>query len=220
MLATEQLFSWLNSPNTKVLLEVEDRLLDDRLTTLGVEQCLYCGLRQDSSVPYSFATDVLRIGSVGTQGYIPADAQLICDITDLPLTSGSMDLVVLHHLHECYRDINRVLTEAVRVLAPRGHLVCIGFNPWWPQGALRVVKRCLRIKNPITVITAGRLSHKIRLQGCAIDNIIYGSVHFSTTLWGSVYMVHAVKETYQRINEKTAHYTFKPTKMRLLNPQQ
>lgn len=56
-------------------------------------------------------------------------ATVAADPLQLPLETGSMDLVVLPHTLETHTDPHQVLREAERVLRPEGHLVISGFNP-------------------------------------------------------------------------------------------
>lgn len=48
----------------------------------------------------------------------------------LPLASGSVDVIVLHHTLEFAGDPHQVLREAERALVAEGHIVIAGFNPW------------------------------------------------------------------------------------------
>jgi SAM-dependent methyltransferase len=49
---------------------------------------------------------------------------------DLPLASGSVDLLLLPHVLEFSPDPHAVLREAYRVLRAEGRLVVAGLNPW------------------------------------------------------------------------------------------
>lgn len=48
----------------------------------------------------------------------------------LPLSSDSVDLLLLPHVLEFSAAPHLVLREAERVLIPEGHLVVLGLNPW------------------------------------------------------------------------------------------
>ncbi|MBI2381137.1 MAG: class I SAM-dependent methyltransferase [Gammaproteobacteria bacterium] len=63
---------------------------------------------------------------------------LLADPADLPLTSDSVDVVVLAQLLEFHDNPHRVLREATRILIPEGHLVVTGFNPLSPWGLWRL----------------------------------------------------------------------------------
>ena len=48
---------------------------------------------------------------------------------DLPLRSGTVDLVLLLHAFEFTATPHQLLREAERILRPGGHLIILGFNP-------------------------------------------------------------------------------------------
>ena len=58
---------------------------------------------------------------------------------DLPLASGSLDGVILHHVLEAAPDPRAVVREVTRALRPGGRLLIAGFNPFslWSLARLR-----------------------------------------------------------------------------------
>lgn len=54
---------------------------------------------------------------------------LRCDFSQLPLATGSVDLLLLPHVLEFADHPHQVLRDAERTLVPEGHLVISGFNP-------------------------------------------------------------------------------------------
>lgn len=61
-----------------------------------------------------------------------ADADMAAAPDALPVSSNSIDVVVLPHTLELSADPHRVLREAHRVLVGEGRAVVLGFNPWSP----------------------------------------------------------------------------------------
>ena len=59
----------------------------------------------------------------------------------LPFDSRSVDLMLLPHTLEFCTDPHQVLREVSRVLAPEGHVVVLGFNPFSLWGLWRLVLR-------------------------------------------------------------------------------
>lgn len=57
----------------------------------------------------------------------------------LPLTSGSINLLVLCHILEFREDPLTLLTEAERVLAPEGRMLIVSFNAWSLFGLRRAL---------------------------------------------------------------------------------
>lgn len=52
------------------------------------------------------------------------------DLYALPITPGSVDLVILPHTLEFIDNPHRLLLEACRVVKPEGDIIILGFNPW------------------------------------------------------------------------------------------
>ncbi|MEJ2346315.1 MAG: methyltransferase domain-containing protein [Gammaproteobacteria bacterium] len=59
----------------------------------------------------------------------------------LPITSYTLDALILHHTLEFSPDPRQVLREAERTLVPEGHLVVLGFNPRGLWGLRRLFRR-------------------------------------------------------------------------------
>ena len=49
---------------------------------------------------------------------------------ELPVASGSIDLVVLPHILEYIDNPRQLLAEACRIIKPEGHIIICGFNPY------------------------------------------------------------------------------------------
>jgi len=59
----------------------------------------------------------------------------------LPFESRSVDIVLLPHTLEFADDPHQVLREVSRILAPEGHVVVLGFNPFSLWGLWRLLNR-------------------------------------------------------------------------------
>lgn len=55
------------------------------------------------------------------------------DFKELPIFSGSVDLVLMPHTLEFVDNSRQLLAEACRIVKPEGLIVMVGFNPysWW-----------------------------------------------------------------------------------------
>lgn len=61
----------------------------------------------------------------------PLTGSLGANITQLPFSNDSVDIILVPHTLETEStSAAEILTEAWRVLAPGGHLLILGFNPW------------------------------------------------------------------------------------------
>ena len=56
------------------------------------------------------------------------------ELNELPLSSGSIDLVILPHTLEFIDNPRQLLAEACRVIKPEGLIVVCGFNPYSTWG--------------------------------------------------------------------------------------
>jgi len=56
------------------------------------------------------------------------------DLHDLPILTGSIDLVILPHTLEYVDNPRQLLSEACRVIKPEGLIVILGFNPYSAWG--------------------------------------------------------------------------------------
>ena len=66
---------------------------------------------------------------------------LVCDPEELPFGSGTIDLVVLHHVLDFSPSPHQALRECHRVLKGSGHLVIVGFNPLSLWGLGKLISR-------------------------------------------------------------------------------
>lgn len=78
---------------------------------------------------------------------------------ELPLATGSVDLLLLPHTLDYCEDPHRVLREVNRVLSPEGHVLVLGFNPWSWWGLRRLFTR-----RPRPVPWCGRFMTLARLK--------------------------------------------------------
>ncbi|KOR31295.1 hypothetical protein TI04_01535 [Achromatium sp. WMS2] len=68
--------------------------------------------------------------------------KILAKSTNLPIISGSMDVVFLPHSLEFSVDPVQTLLEAKRVLIPGGYLILLGFNPWGLWSLSRMLHCC------------------------------------------------------------------------------
>ncbi|PTQ90337.1 methyltransferase domain-containing protein [Agitococcus lubricus] len=130
------LTDWFNTELGRELLVAENRLLGHILPdlfgyhALQLGQIVACNLLHSSRIHHRIVCDKQL---TAVEGLSPLHALP----TQLPLASGSLDLVVVHHVLDVVVSPHAVLREATRVLIPEGHLVILGFNPWSLWGLWR-----------------------------------------------------------------------------------
>ena len=109
-----------------------------------------------SLIPYGYHGVALQIGATeqdlladidcGERIYVaPGHGKLngtqVCSDWDaLPFERRSIDLVVLFHALDFGKDPGGVLREVSEILAPEGHLVVLGLNPFGIWGICRLLK--------------------------------------------------------------------------------
>jgi SAM-dependent methyltransferase len=146
---------------------------------------------------------------------------LTADPQQLPIASGSVDLVVLPHVLETSADPHLVLREAERVLIPEGQIVISGFNTlsiWRLRQALMRERRRRVAGAPWDGRFIGllRLKDWLHLLGFELNGGRFGcyAPPFATAQWlqrfefmekagarwwpimGGVYVVRAVKRVH------------------------
>lgn len=94
------------------------------------------------------------------------------ELNELPLLSGSLDLVILPHTLEFIDNPRQLLAEACRVIKPEGLIVVCGFNPYSTWG----VKKFFAKENvaPWTgnFIQSGKIKNWLQLVDFQIENQI------------------------------------------------
>lgn len=107
--------------------------------------------------PQLYGTVAVQLGHIGRHDLLEgviAPTRILLDVPDshdfnnvapvygvadaLPFETRSVDLVLLPHTLEFSPDPHQVLREVQRVLAPEGHVVILGFNPFSCWGLRRL----------------------------------------------------------------------------------
>lgn len=113
-----------------------------------------------------------------------AEAVIESDPSDLPIASGSADLVILPHTLEYTLRPHHLLAEACRVVKPQGHIIIIGFNPlgWW--GIRKMIFREMTVPYKASFLQPHRIKHWLNLANftllrqnhCRIFGTLYALV--------------------------------------------
>lgn len=97
----------------------------------------------------------------------------VADNAALPLESGSVDAVLVHHALDFAPDSHRLLREVSRVTAPGGRILIIGFNPVSLWGVGRLL-RGRRAPWNGRFIALRRMQDWLRLLDYQVEDIGYG----------------------------------------------
>ena len=131
---------WFSTELGQRLAAQEKAILDKYLPDLFGYYLLQCGCPEikaerqagnwlsSSRVSSRFCIDYERNQGVSCQA----------SLSQLPMKSDSLDIVILPHVLEYSSEPHQVLREIERVLIAEGHVVILGFNPWSMWNLFRV----------------------------------------------------------------------------------
>ena len=163
---------WFKTPLGQEILQQEIALIEqcrreyssDLLVQVSGSGCPLLGKPTNKRQKVVLSSHAPRKSDGDLAGY----SWLVTDFDKLPYPESSVDFMVLHHALEFSDDPHAVLREAVRVLAPQGHLVVICFNPHSLFGLLKSFKILLRNQIPWAHhrLSLPRLSDWLHLMSC------------------------------------------------------
>ncbi len=137
---------WYSQNIGQMLWESERPHLESLLQKLFGYHLLHIGCPLDDLLSVS---RVRHCAVVDTQSYGASIAPHCYAYPDaLPISSASVDVVLLPHTLEFERDPHQVLREVDRVLIAEGHVLILGFNPWSLWGIRRFFSRRSRHLSP------------------------------------------------------------------------
>lgn len=146
-MALEGFDAWQASPQGRYVLDWVQHHGDQAVVDVFGFNAVQLGLNQLDLLAANRIPLRLKAGEgEGESGAV----DLCCLLTELPLESQSIDLIVLPFVLDFDANPHQVLREIERVLRPEGQLVIMGFNPWSWWGIWRQIRRALyaSIKRP------------------------------------------------------------------------
>lgn len=172
---------WLESPlgrltlsqTTEALTQCIHAIPGEELLTLGAplpEACLQGSLLRARYLGVRHFEEAARCREkLGAKA-----AKFVADFSMLPFSPDSVNAVVVHHGLDITSRPHGLIREAARILAPGGHLIVTGFNPWSLWGMRRLLAR-RRDSFPWNgnFIAPHRLTDWLRLLGFTLDNVSY-----------------------------------------------
>ena len=175
-----QLECWFDTPAGQYLLLRERELVARRLEQVFGYHLLQLGI----SGRHSLADDSTLSHKIIAAGSERADAGLVTEADSLPFTSDSIDVAILHHSMDFAENPHQLLREVQRVVAPHGHIIVLGFNPWSLFGLGAAAHGLLpgSLWQHATPMSVGRLRDWLHLLGCEQRSVGYT---FATPSWGS-----------------------------------
>ena len=169
-----RLAAWFLTPGGTRLLAAERAPLAKTVRLLHGDAMLWLGAPPGLIEVTSRCMVRLTVHNLPGCGGTDAAAAsgIVADPMDLPLASGSLDGVILHHVLEATPDPRAVVREVTRALRPGGRLVVAGFNPFslWSLARLRPSLRgvkpvsTLRLYDWLAVLGFERSARTIHLH--------------------------------------------------------
>lgn len=121
-----ELDNWFATALGQILLSEEYLVVQERLAQLyGPTMLQLSGL---TSQDFSAASNARYNHKLTAYSHEAAGA--VAQFDALPLPEHSVDILLLHHVLDFSANPHQVLREADRVLAPEGHMLIVGINPW------------------------------------------------------------------------------------------
>ena len=171
---SNQVAHWFQTPQGEAVFRAEKEAIHTALEKLFGYHILQLGFSEEHSL-----IDHSPVGHkiIFSPSFRAGSTKAVASNEELPLSSDSVDVVVIHHALDFAANSHRVLREATRVLRPGGHMFIVGFNPYSCWGFWKLFKRKKNIPWRGKFIPKGRVSDWLKLLDLHIDSISYG-LHF------------------------------------------
>ncbi len=157
---------WLSGPHGQLLLEDEQRVLEDELGRFFGGYLVHYGPAADTPPKAPQVQRSVRLGAP-----LPG-VEIICEEQAWPLCEHAADVVVLQHGLDFCLSPHGLLREAASSVRPGGHLLIVGINPWSSWGLRHVfAKDALR---KARCISPSRVADWLNLLGFALEKRRFG----------------------------------------------
>lgn len=161
---------WLDTPLGQALLATERQLLEPVLArTFG-----YHVLQMGSSNRSMLEESPIGHKILFTPALLPSTKAPVASNEALPLSSESVDAVLIHHALDFTPDNHRLLREAARVVMPGGRILIIGFNPLSTWGVRKFFHWRNQLPWSARFISSTRVTDWLKLLDFKIDKVAHG----------------------------------------------
>jgi SAM-dependent methyltransferase len=138
----QQWDNWLEKFPGKMVLDAEKKILPSILAQFyGTQSLLIGSPRQLELLKSSVIPNQVLLSPLLSRHPPKNIFGIESGLHDLPIASGSVDLVLLPHILEYIDNPRQALAEACRIVKPQGHIVIFGFNPYSLWGIKKLWSR-------------------------------------------------------------------------------
>jgi SAM-dependent methyltransferase len=140
--AIQQWDHWLGQFPGQSILAAEKNFLMPLLSQYYGSQAMLIGSpRQHELLKSSVIPHQLLLSPLLSHNHQKNMRSVESGLHELPIASGSIDLLLLPHVLEFIDNPRQTLAEACRVIKPQGHIVICGFNPFSLWGLKKIWMR-------------------------------------------------------------------------------
>jgi SAM-dependent methyltransferase len=127
----QQLDHWFGSFPGRSILDAEQKMLPSLLANYYGNQIVLIGTpHQQSLIKSNSIPNRILLSPLFNKHTQQTILNIESDLMELPIASGSVDLVLLPHILEFLDNPRQLFSEACRIVKPEGHIIICGFNPF------------------------------------------------------------------------------------------
>jgi SAM-dependent methyltransferase len=128
--AIQQWDQWLSHFPGQSVLDAEKNFLPSTLAQYyGCQALLIGSPQQQVLLTSTVIPNQLLLSPLLSHNHKTELRSVECGLHELPIASGSIDLVMVPHILEYIDNPRQTLAEACRIVKPQGHIIIFGFNP-------------------------------------------------------------------------------------------
>lgn len=121
---------WLGHLPGRHVLDAEKKFLPHLISQYYGKHVLLIGTPKQHLLLKSSMMPIQHLlGPLLSHQHLNNVGSIESELVELPIASGSVDMVILPHMLEYLDNPRQLLAEACRVVKPEGHIIICGFNP-------------------------------------------------------------------------------------------
>lgn len=137
---------WLNKSLGQLVLRTEQELLEVFLSGKYGKHVVLVGVPQQCSLIKTLDLPCHSLLTPLPSHHLVEIKTVESSLYELPMASGSVDVVIVPHTLELVDNPRQLLAEACRIVKPEGYLIICGFNPYSLWG---LNKRIMKKRTPL-----------------------------------------------------------------------